>query len=88
MGVIEFYRDFYLKYIDQEIVPRGHSIWTISCCWHAAAHFDKYYASDLQRVPMVKGYTMNDAVYNFVMKEEKVRQIDQDAWPANSPCAK
>ena len=88
MGVIEFYRSYYLKYIDEQIIPKGHSIWTISCSWHAGAYIDKFYDDELQKVPMVKGYTMNDAVYDFVVKNAKVKQIDQDAWPGNAPCAK
>ena len=45
------------------------------------------YNSNLQRVPKETGFTMRKAVEQFVIDNNKVEQMDKEAWPANTPCA-
>lgn len=73
----------YLKKLTQ----LGHNIWSISCSWHATALFDDFYESPLQKVPMETGYTMQEAVYQFVFEGKKVIELDLNSWPSNTPCA-
>ena len=57
MSVIEGYRTYYMAFL-QKLLNKGHNIWTISCAWHATAIFDDFYESPLQKVPYLKGFTM------------------------------
>lgn len=65
MEVIEGYRSYYTKYIPK-LIERGHSIWSISCSWHAVIPSDAFFNSPLQRVPMTSGRTMMQAAVAFV----------------------
>ena len=69
------------------LVRLGHSMWSISCSWHAGMSFDEEYGSDLQRVPKEHGLTIKDAVEKFVLHDQKLEAVDIRPWPANTPCA-
>lgn len=86
MAYIEAYRSVYMNFLP-ELLKRGHNIWSISCSWHANIAFNNFYESPLQRVPQ-GGNSMQHAVEAFVLRGEKVVDIDVEAWPANTPCAK
>ena len=86
MGQIEAYRQYYMKY-SQEILRKGHNIWSISCSWHAGAFLDVFYESPLEKVPMQNGTTMQSAIYSFVMENQKIVEMDAVPWPKNTPCA-
>ena len=69
------------------LLKNNHSIWAISCSWHAQMYVGSVYNSNLQRVPKETGFTMRKAVEQFVIDNNKVEQMDKEAWPANTPCA-
>jgi hypothetical protein len=75
-----------MKYI-RNVTMLGHNVWNIACSWHAVVFFDEFYESPLQRVPKETGSTMQTAIYKYVFEGKKVFDIDNLAWPANSPCA-
>ena len=58
-----------------------------SCRIQFCYTFNNFYESPLQRVPQ-GGNSMQHAVEAFVLRGEKVVDIDVEAWPANTPCAK
>jgi len=64
----------------------GHSIWTISCVWHAGM-IEDIYDSPLQKVPKDTGRTMRSAVESYVFEDKRIEAIDFFSWPANTPCA-
>ena len=51
------------------------------------AIFDDFYESPLQKVPYMKGVTMQEAIYQFVFQNNKVVEIDLLPWPGNAACA-
>ena len=75
-----------MKYLEK-LLERGHNVWSISCSWHATAFMDNFFESVRERVPE-GGRSMQSAVYDFVMKGEKVVDIDVEPWPANRACAR
>jgi hypothetical protein len=87
LDVIEIYRDYYLEKFLPKLLKYGHSIWTISCSWHAEMISDEVYDSPLQKVPKDTGRTMRSAVESFVFEGKRIEAIDFFAWPANTPCA-
>ena len=60
---------------------KGHSIWSISCSWHATEIFDPFYSGELSKVPEKTGMTMQDATKEFVFMNKQVVQIDLGSWP-------
>jgi len=84
---IELYRDFYLERFVPKLLKYGHSIWSISCSWHAKLFDSNIYDSDLQKVPKEQGRTMRNATEAFVFENKRIEAIDLFAWPANTPCA-
>ena len=86
MSIIESYRSYYMAFL-QKLLNKGHNIWTISCAWHATAIFDDFYQSPLEKVPEMKGLTMQEAIYKFVFEDSKVVEIDLVPWPENAACA-
>ena len=75
-----------MKFLEQ-VLERGHNVWSISCSWHATALFDKFYESPLQKVPEEIGLTMQEAAFKFIFEREKIVSIDVEPWPSNKACA-
>jgi hypothetical protein len=87
MEAIELYRSFYLERFLPLLLKWGHSIWSISCSWHAKLFDSVIYDSDLQKVPKEQGRTMRNATEAFVLEHKRIEAVDLFAWPANTPCA-
>ena len=78
MALINEYRKIVVKDVFGALMKSGHSIWSISCAWHADIinMSDDIYDSDLQRVPKENGLTMRDAVEGFVLSGRRIVAID------------
>jgi hypothetical protein len=87
MNAIELYRSLYLEKFVPNLLKWGHSLWSISCVWHAEMFNTAIYDSDLQKVPHDQGPTMRTAVESFVFDQKRIVAVDLFAWPANAPCA-
>ena len=87
LNAVEVYRDLYLELFATRLVAKGHSMWSISCCWHAGMSFDEEYGSSLQKVPKDTGLTIKDAVEKFVFENKRLEAVDIKSWPHNTPCA-
>ena len=57
MTLIEGYRSYYLGFLNK-LYLKGHSMWSISCSWHATSIFDPFYSGQLQKIPEETGTTM------------------------------
>lgn len=87
MDAIELYRSMYIDKFVPNLLKWGHSLWSISCVWHAEMINSTIYDSDLQRVPKTDGPRMRTAVEEFVFDGKRVIAVDLFPWPANTPCA-
>lgn len=66
MNAIELYRSLYIDKFVPNLLKWGHSLWSISCVWHAEMINGTIYDSPLQKVPKDNGPTMREAAENFV----------------------
>lgn len=61
MNAIELYRSLYIDKFVPNLLKWGHSLWSISCVWHAEMINGTIYDSPLQKVPKDNGPTMREA---------------------------
>jgi hypothetical protein len=87
MDAIELYRAYYLEKFLPLLIKYGHSIWSISCSWHAGMIQSNIYNTPLQKVPKNDGRTMRNATEAFVFTNKRIEAVDLFPWPANTPCA-
>lgn len=87
LNAIELYRSLYIDKFVPNLLKWGHSLWSISCVWHAEMMNTTIYDSDLQKVPKGDGPRMRTAVEEFVFDHKRIVAVDLFPWPANTPCA-
>lgn len=76
LEAIEYYRTIYIDNVVPNLLKNGHSLWSISCSWHAEIINSTIYDSDLQRVPKNEGPTIRSVVESFVFEEKRTVAID------------
>lgn len=72
INAIELYRDFYMERFLPKLLKYGHSIWSISCVWHARMFDSNIYNSDLQKIPQDTGLTIRNATEAFVLGNKRI----------------
>lgn len=62
--------------IVKTLTENKHSFWTIACCRHSYACYKELYNVPAQKIPMLVGASVEDAVNRFVFEGETVLNVD------------
>ena len=85
MEYIERYHQKFRDIMEYYTMVSRHSAWTIGCSNHGYTFEDQDYNNPKQAV---NGMTVKQAVESFVFENQRIMQLEQNDWPANTGCAK